>query len=71
MTREMAETSGEVQTATQQQRSATDEALRAVEHIAELSRSVADKAHDVAVAASNGRALPLPPQSDAQGRGPM
>jgi methyl-accepting chemotaxis protein len=65
MTQAMAETSGEVRIATQQQRSATDEALRALENIAEQSRSVADKAHDVAVAASNGRALSVPPVGDA------
>jgi methyl-accepting chemotaxis protein len=57
MTRAMADTSGQVLISAQQQRSATDEALHAVEGIAEGSRSVAAAAQDIAAATSSSAAL--------------
>ena len=48
----MAELSGQVQLATQQQRAFTDEVVAAIEHIAEGSRSVATTAQDIAAAAA-------------------
>jgi methyl-accepting chemotaxis protein len=52
----MAELSGQVQLATQQQRASTDEVVAAIEHIAEGCRSVATTAQEIAeAAASQGR----------------
>jgi methyl-accepting chemotaxis protein len=48
----MAQASGQVQLATEQQRSAVDQVVSAIEHIAEGSRSVATTAQEIAVAAS-------------------
>ena len=48
----MTEASGQVQLATQVQRSTVDQAVVAIEHIAESSRSVAATAQDIALAAS-------------------
>jgi methyl-accepting chemotaxis protein len=48
----MAEASGQVQLGTQQQRSTVEQAVVAMEHIAESSRSVAATAHEIAVAAA-------------------
>ena len=47
MMQAMAEVSGQVQQATQQQRASTDEVVRAIEHSAEGSRSVAATAHEL------------------------
>src|ERR1700682_5839036 len=56
MMQAMAELSGQVQLATQQQRAFTDEVVAAIEHIAEGSRSVATTAQEIAeAAASQGR----------------
>ena len=56
MMQAMAELSGQVQLATQQQRASTDEVVAAIEHIAEGSRSVATTAQEIAeAAASQGR----------------
>jgi methyl-accepting chemotaxis protein len=52
MMQAMAELSGQVQLATQQQRAFTDEVVLAIEHIAEGSRSVATTAQDIAAAAA-------------------
>jgi methyl-accepting chemotaxis protein len=52
MMQAMAELSGQVQLATQQQRAFTDEVVSAIEHIAEGSRSVATTAQDSAAAAA-------------------
>jgi methyl-accepting chemotaxis protein len=52
MMQAMAELSGQVQLATQQQRASTDEVVAAIEHIAEGSRSVATTAQDIAAAAA-------------------
>ena len=52
MMQAMAELSGQVQTATQQQRAFTDEVVAAIEHIAEGSRSVATTAQDIAASAA-------------------
>jgi methyl-accepting chemotaxis protein len=52
MMQAMAELSGQVQLATQQQRAFTDEVVSAIEHIAEGSRSVATTAQDIAAAAA-------------------
>jgi methyl-accepting chemotaxis protein len=52
MMQAMAELSGQVQLATQQQRAFTDEVVAAIEHIAEGSRSVATTAQDIAAAAA-------------------
>jgi methyl-accepting chemotaxis protein len=52
----MAEASGRVQLATQVQRSTVDQAVAAIEHIAESSRSVAGTAQEIALsAARHGR----------------
>ena len=48
----MADASGQVQLATQKQRSAVENAVFATEHIAESSRSVAETAQAIALAAS-------------------
>ncbi|HEV2028011.1 MAG TPA: HAMP domain-containing methyl-accepting chemotaxis protein [Candidatus Dormibacteraeota bacterium] len=48
----MAEASGQVQLATQVQRSTVDQAVAAIEHIAESSRSVAATAEEIALSAS-------------------
>ena len=48
----MADASGKVQLATQKQRSSVENAVSATEHIAESSRSVADTAQAIALAAS-------------------
>ena len=48
----MAEASGRVQIATEQQRSAVEKAVFASEHIAESSRSVAATAQAISLAAS-------------------
>jgi methyl-accepting chemotaxis protein len=56
MMQAMAELSGQVQLATQQQRASTDEVVAAIEHIAEGCRSVATTAQEIAeAAASQGR----------------
>jgi methyl-accepting chemotaxis protein len=56
MMQAMAELSGKVQLATQQQRTSTAEVVAAIEHIAEGSRSVAATAQEIAAAAaSQGR----------------
>lgn len=52
MMQAMTELSGQVQLATQQQRTSTDEVVAAIEHIAEGSRSVATTAQDIAAAAA-------------------
>ncbi len=52
MMQAMAELSGQVQLATQQQRAFTEEVVAAIEHIAEGSRSVATTAQDIAAAAA-------------------
>ena len=57
MMQAMAEVSGQVQQATQQQRASTDEVVRAIEHIAEGSRSVAATAQEIAAAAARQGAL--------------
>jgi methyl-accepting chemotaxis protein len=51
MMQAMAEVSGQVQRDTQQQRSSTDEAVKAIEHIAQGSRSVSNTAQEIASAA--------------------
>lgn len=48
----MAEASGQVQIATEKQRSTVEETVLAIEHIAEGSRLVATTAQEIAVAAS-------------------
>jgi methyl-accepting chemotaxis protein len=48
----MAEASGQVQLATQRQRSTVDQAVAAIEHVAESSRSVAVTAQEIALSAS-------------------
>jgi methyl-accepting chemotaxis protein len=48
----MAEASGQVQLATEHQRSTVEQAVSAIEHIAEGSRSVAATAQEIAIAAS-------------------
>ncbi len=53
MMQEMADMSGQVQVATQQQRSSTAEVVLAIEHIAEGSRSVATTAGEIAAAAAS------------------
>ena len=57
MTQAMAEVSAQVQLATQQQRASTDEIVRAIEHIAQGSRSVATTAGEIASAAASQGAL--------------
>jgi methyl-accepting chemotaxis protein len=57
MTQAMAEVSAQVQLATQQQRDSTDEIVRAIEHIAQGSRSVATTAGEIASAAASQGAL--------------
>ena len=52
MMRAMTEVSGQVQLATQQQRSSTQEVVVAIEHIAEGSRAVAATAQEIATAAA-------------------
>jgi methyl-accepting chemotaxis protein len=52
MMRAMTEVSGQVQLATQQQRSSTEQVVLAIEHIAEGSRSVAVTAQEIASAAA-------------------
>ena len=52
MMRAMTEVSGQVQLASQQQRSSTQEVVVAIEHIAEGSRSVAATAQEIATAAA-------------------
>ncbi|HZK72979.1 MAG TPA: methyl-accepting chemotaxis protein [Clostridia bacterium] len=52
MMRAMTEVSGQVQLASQQQRSSTQEVVLAIEHIAEGSRSVAATAQEIAFAAA-------------------
>ena len=52
MMRAMTEVSGQVQLASQQQRSSTQEVVVAIEHIAEGSRSVAATAQEIAAAAA-------------------
>ncbi|MDQ6722267.1 MAG: methyl-accepting chemotaxis protein [Candidatus Dormibacteraeota bacterium] len=52
MMRAMSEVSGQVQLATQQQRSSTEQVVLAIEHIAEGSRSVAATAQEIAAAAA-------------------
>ena len=52
MMRAMTEASGQVQLASQQQRSSTQEVVGAIEHIAEGSRSVAATAQEIASAAA-------------------
>ena len=51
MMQAMAEISGQVQHATQEQRASTDEVVRAIEHIAAGSRAVAATAQEIAAAA--------------------
>lgn len=53
----MAEVSGEVQLATQQQRSSFEQVVLAIEHIAAGSRSVAATAQEIAAAATRQREL--------------
>jgi methyl-accepting chemotaxis protein len=53
----MAEASGQVQTATEKQRSTVEETVAAIEHIAESSRMVAATAQEIAVAAARQDAL--------------
>jgi hypothetical protein len=57
MMQAMAEASSQVQLATQQQRNSTGQVVRAIEHIAQGSRSVASTAGEIATAAQNQRAL--------------
>jgi methyl-accepting chemotaxis protein len=57
MMRAMTEVSGQVQLASQQQRSSTQEVVLAIEHIAEGSRSVAGTAQEIASAAARQGAL--------------
>jgi methyl-accepting chemotaxis protein len=57
MMRAMTEVSGQVQLASQQQRSATQDVVLAIEHIAEGSRSIADTAQEIASAATRQGAL--------------
>jgi methyl-accepting chemotaxis protein len=57
MMRAMTEVSGQVQLASQQQRSSTQDVVLAIEHIAEGSRSVADTAQEIASAAARQGAL--------------
>ncbi|MFI4978664.1 MAG: hypothetical protein ACHQC8_08325, partial [Solirubrobacterales bacterium] len=57
MMQAMAEVSGQVQLATQQQRTSTEQVVLAIEHIAEGSRSVAITAQEIASAASRQGAL--------------
>jgi hypothetical protein len=57
MMQAMAEVSSQVQLATQQQRSSTDQVVRAIEHIAEGSRSVSNTAREIASAALSQGAL--------------
>ncbi|MDQ2942964.1 MAG: methyl-accepting chemotaxis protein, partial [Candidatus Dormibacteraeota bacterium] len=57
MMRAMTEVSGQVQLASQQQRSSTQEVVLAIEHIAEGSRSVAITAQEIASAAARQDAL--------------
>jgi methyl-accepting chemotaxis protein len=57
MMQAMAEVSGQVQVATQQQRASTDQVVLAIEHIAEGSRSVAVTAQEIASAAARQGAL--------------
>ena len=52
MMQSMAEVSGQVQQATQEQRSSTDQVVRAIEHIAEGSRAIAATAQEIAAAAA-------------------
>jgi methyl-accepting chemotaxis protein len=57
MMQAMAEVSGQVQVATQQQRTSTDQVVLAIERIAEGSRSVAVTAQEIASAAARQGAL--------------
>jgi methyl-accepting chemotaxis protein len=57
MMQAMAEVSSQVQLATQRQRSSTDDVVRAIEHIAEGSRSVSITAVEIASAALSQGAL--------------
>jgi methyl-accepting chemotaxis protein len=57
MMRSMTEVSGQVQLASQQQRSSTQQVVLAIEHIAEGSRSVAITAQEIAAAAGRQGAL--------------
>jgi methyl-accepting chemotaxis protein len=57
MMQAMTEVSGQVQVATQQQRSSTEQVVLAIEHIAEGSRSVAITAQEIASAAARQGAL--------------
>jgi methyl-accepting chemotaxis protein len=57
MMRAMTEVSTQVQLATQQQRSSTQDVVLAIEHIAEGSRSIADTAQEIASAAARQGAL--------------
>jgi methyl-accepting chemotaxis protein len=57
MMQAMAEVSNQVQVATQQQRSSTEEVVLAIEHIAEGSRAVAITAQEIASAAARQGAL--------------
>ena len=57
MMQAMAEMSGQVQLATQQQRSSTDQVVRAIEHIAQGSRSVSTTAGEIASSALSQGAL--------------
>jgi methyl-accepting chemotaxis protein len=57
MMQAMTEVSGQVQVATQQQRTSTEEVVLAIEHIAEGSRSVAITAQEIASAAARQGAL--------------
>jgi methyl-accepting chemotaxis protein len=57
MMRAMTEVSGQVQLATQQQRSSTEQVVLAIEHIAEGSRAVAATAQEIAAAAARQGAL--------------
>jgi methyl-accepting chemotaxis protein len=52
MMRAMTEVSGQVQLATQQQRTSTEQVVLAIEHIAEGSRSVAVTAQEISAAAA-------------------
>ncbi|MDQ6877419.1 MAG: methyl-accepting chemotaxis protein, partial [Candidatus Dormibacteraeota bacterium] len=52
MMKAMAEVSSQVQLASQQQRSSTEQVVRAIEHIAEGSRSVAITAQEIAASAA-------------------
>jgi hypothetical protein len=57
MMQAMVEVSNQVQLTTQQQRSSTDEVVKAIEHIAEGSRSVSKTAGEIAAAALSQGAL--------------